>query len=86
MSKKLVILLVLLVALAAHPHQRAECPLANVNKLFHGTLLLILDHLRVSSIDGLVRIQNNSDVLCYNYSLPTPFDNNPGVAICKLHV
>jgi hypothetical protein len=48
MPKKLVILLVLLIAISAHPHQKAkaDCPVADTNKLYHGTFS---SHLRSST-------------------------------------
>ena len=68
------LLLLLIVLSLAHPHPSASCPVpAAYSTLHHG-------HITISQ-GGTVSLVSGMDALCYNYTLPVPFKNRPGVAI-----
>lgn len=70
----LIVTLVLFIASLAHPHTPATCPNPpSISRLHHG-------HISVQ-VGGTVSLQSGIDSLCYNYTLPAPFQNRPGVAI-----
>lgn len=75
-SHLLSIVLVLLVALAGAQTYSITpfCPNpAPYSTVIHG-------HLQIS-LGGVLSLVTSNDVLCYNYTLPAPFQNRPGVAI-----
>jgi hypothetical protein len=65
----------LLVALVhSHPHNTPSCPMgSSFLTLHHG-------HLTIAS-GSMVNIQAGIDSLCYDYTLPSPFQQRPGVAM-----
>lgn len=73
-SNTLMLLAAITIIALAHPHVAATCsnpqPYTNMH---HG-------HISVQ-VGGIVSLQNGVDSLCYNYTLPAPFQNKPGVAI-----
>lgn len=72
-TKNLLFIIVLIVALA-ESSTTPYCPAqSNLNVLLHG-------HFTISTA-GTVNLIPNQDTLCYNYSLPAPFQNQPGVAL-----
>lgn len=69
-----ILILILIVGSLAHPHPNASCPQSqSYSTLHHG-------HLTISR-GATVSLTNGVDALCYNYPLPAPFQNRPGVAI-----
>ena len=73
-QKTLILLATITIIVVAHPHASATCPNPpSYTTLHHG-------HFSVQ-VGGIVSLQNGVDSLCYNYTLPAPFQNRPGVAI-----
>lgn len=71
---KLILGLIILAIALAHPHPNASCPVPqSYLTLHHG-------HLNIAQ-GAAVALTNGVDALCYNYPLPAPFQNRPGVAI-----
>jgi hypothetical protein len=75
LTHKTIILLTIITIIAlGHPHTPATCPNPPpYTTLHHG-------HISVQ-VGGIISLQNGVDTLCYNYTLPAPFQNRPGVAI-----
>lgn len=70
----LLLLATLIILALGHPHPTAHCP----NPAAHATL----HHGHISvHVGGMVPLQNGVDSLCYNHTLPSAFQNRPGVAI-----
>lgn len=70
----LLLLLMLLALASAHPHATASCPVpATYSQLHHGHITI--------GMGATLQLQTTTDALCYDYSLPTPFQAQPGVAI-----
>lgn len=70
----LILLALITILVVTHPHASATCPNPPpYTSIHHG-------HFSVQ-VGGIVSLQSGVDSLCYNYSLPAPFQNRPGVAI-----
>lgn len=68
------LLLAVLVLAQAHPHNTPNCPVGSqFLNLHHGHLTI--------SVGGAVSLTPGIDSLCYNYPLPKPFQQKPGVAL-----
>lgn len=74
LTKNIILLLLALVLSQAHLQTTPVCPVGSQYlNLHHG-------HLSIS-VGGVVSITPGIDSLCYNYPLPSPFQERPGVAI-----
>lgn len=69
-----VLLAAITILVIAHPHSTGTCPNPPSYTTFHH------GHISVQ-VGGIVSLQTGVDSLCYNYTLPAPFQNRPGVAI-----
>jgi hypothetical protein len=81
MLKKLILFILLIFLSLNHPHERGACLNSNSAQIYHGKLIIYIDHLSIS-IDGNIKLQKGIDNQCYNFTLPTVFSSFPGVAIC----
>ena len=73
-TKHILLLLLLATLLQAHSTSASSCPVSSPYlTLHHG-------HLNVA-VGSTVSLQVGVDSLCYDYSLPSPFQQRPGVAI-----
>jgi len=70
----LLLLVVMLVLSQAHSHNTPTCPVGSQYLTLHHNHLTI-------SVGGTVSLTAGVDSLCYNYPLPSPFQQNPGVAL-----
>ena len=72
---KVVLALLLVSALVqSHPNTPAKCPInQGVTTVHHGHLAI--------GIGSMVSLQVGVDSLCYEYPLPSPFQQRPGVAL-----
>jgi len=73
-QKTLILLAIITITVVTHPYTPASCPNPTpYTTLHHGYISV--------QAGGIVSLQNGVDSLCYNYTLPAPFRNKPGVAI-----
>lgn len=77
--QQFILILTIIAVATPHPHPTASCPVAAASTTLHHGHLTIAHGAPIPLTQG-------EDTLCYNYTLPAPFQNRPGVAIAVKHI